>query len=156
MTDLPKRAARFGVGKEIGGAIYVHKRYEDLLPDCVGEAKAQLPAGFSYHVVKYQVRSEVVSFVRCDDFDTADEPTVGDVCTVRPDGSATVRRQGKDPWIYHHKWLFVRDDYPSFDVEKSKTRSQLWLALDDIDLRRIGKKSFWEENVLPRLDHGGT
>ena len=28
---LPKRSKRYGVGKEIGGAVYVHRRYEHVL-----------------------------------------------------------------------------------------------------------------------------
>jgi hypothetical protein len=51
----------------------------------------------------------------------------------------------------HHKRLFVADDYDGFDVEASKQRSRKWLALDGIDFRRIGKKSFWEQSVVPRL-----
>lgn len=152
MTPLPKRAASIGVGKQIGGAIYVYRLYENLLPNRVGEAKALLPDGFPYKVVKYQTRSEVVSFIVCDDFNTADESSVGDVCTVKPDGSVKVRRASQDPWIYHHKWLFVKDDYTGFNVEQSRARSQQWLALEGVDFRRIGKKSFWAEQVLPRIE----
>ena len=90
-------------------------------------------------------------FRRSDDFDTADEPTVGDLYTVKSDGSTSFRRKSADPWIYHHKWLFVADDYPGFDVEVSKARSRLWLALDEIDFRRIGKRSFWESQIIPNL-----
>ena len=56
-----------------------------------------------------------------------------------------------DPFIYHHKWLFVKDDYDGFDVEESKTRSRAWMALTDIDRTRIGKKSYWEGTVVQRL-----
>ena len=44
-----------------------------------------------------------------------------------------------DPFIYYHKWLFVADDYPGYDVAKSAARS------------RIGNKSYWEHFVVPRL-----
>ncbi len=153
MAPFPKRSKSLGVGKEIGGAIYVHRTYENLLPETVSDAKSHLPDDFSYAVVKYQPQSEVVSFIACADFNTADEPTVGAVCTVKPDGSAKIRRPSKDPWIYHHKWLFVQDDYDGFSVEQSKDRSRQWLALENIDFRRIGKRSFWEEHVLPRLNY---
>ena len=148
---LPKRSARFKVGKEIGGAVYVHKQYETLLPEAVQKAKSFLPPEFSYTVFKFKLSNETVSFIQSTDFDSADEPIVGDLYTVKVDGSASFRCQLSDPWIYHHKWLFVADDYKGFDAEASKTRSGQWLALDDIDFSRIGKRSFWTEQVVARL-----
>ena len=152
--QLPKRSQRFLVGKEIGGAVYVHRQYESLLPDAVQKAKAALPVEFAYTIVKYVKSDERVSFIQSEDFDTADEPTVGDLYTIKKDGSTLFRRQAADPWIYHHKWLFVTDDYQGFDVEVSNARSRQWLALDEIDFRRIGRMSFWEKEVVPKLGGG--
>jgi hypothetical protein len=56
-----------------------------------------------------------------------------------------------DPYIYHHKWLFVDDDYRGFDTEQSKARSQQWITLGDVDRARIGRQSYWQEQVVPRL-----
>ncbi|MEO2013883.1 MAG: hypothetical protein ABGZ53_05880 [Fuerstiella sp.] len=151
VAKLPARSRRFGVGKEIGGAVYVHRSYQHLLPVAVRDATPSIPDGFDYTVVKYQLKTETVSFIVSDDFDSADEPAVGDVYTVKSDGASTFRRQSKDPWVYHHKWLFVADEYTGFDVEAAKERSRLWMSLDNIDFRRIGKKSYWEEHILPRL-----
>jgi hypothetical protein len=103
-------------------------------------------------VVKLDTRTGSVSFIACPDFDTAEEPTVGAVMTVRHDGTTRSRSQLADPHIYHHKWLFVDDDYAGFDVEASKVRSAVWLALDNVDKSRIGTKSYWEKRVVPRLD----
>ena len=97
------------------------------------------------------VADETVSFIQSDDFDESDEPTVGGVYTVKANGSVAYRRASVDPWIYHHKWLFVADTYTGFDVAASKERSRRWLALNDIDYRRIGKRSFWHAQVVPRL-----
>ncbi|MFO0975387.1 MAG: hypothetical protein U0996_03265 [Planctomycetaceae bacterium] len=135
--------------------MYVHKSYQHVLPDRLEESKKALPADFGYTVVKYHLSTDVVSFIQSDDFDSAAEPTVGDLYTVRSDGSITLRQKLADPWIYHHKWLFVRDDYAGFDVEQAKMHSLEWLRLPNIDFTRIGKKSFWDNNVLPRLaaDH---
>ena len=152
--QLPKRSARFVVGKQIGGAVYVHRQYESFLPEAVQKAKSVLPSTFQYTVVKYALSDDTVSFIQSEDFDRSHEPIVGDLYTVKCDGSASFRRQAADPWIYHHKWLFVADDYEGFDVEASKDRSREWLAFDNIDFRRIGKKSFWEEHVVPRLNDG--
>lgn len=151
MQKLPGRSKRFGVGKEIGGAVYVHRAYASVLGEIVANAATHLPDEFEYDVVKVNFRTDAVSFIRCEDFDSVDEPTVGDSLIVSSDGQVRSRRQTVDPEIYHHKWLFVADDYTGFDVDKSKRRSLKWLALDDVDSRRIGRKSYWNENVVPRL-----
>jgi hypothetical protein len=148
---FPKRSARFKVGKEIGGAVYIHKEYSHVLSDVFKKAQDAVSQDFEYTVVKYDLSTDVVSFIQSHDFDSAAEPTVGDLYTIRPEGTCTFRRKLADPWIYHHKWLFVHDDYSGFDVEESKARSVAWLQLPGIDFTRIGKKSFWEQNVLPRL-----
>lgn len=47
---LPKRSSRFGIGKDIGGAVYVHRDYETILGAFVSGAKEQLPKTFVYEV----------------------------------------------------------------------------------------------------------
>lgn len=148
---LPRRSSRFGVGKEIGGAVYVHRRYEAQLGAAVEEARRRLPADFSYTLVKFNPRSGAVSFIVCDDFDAACEPAVGEILTVDRGGNLRRRPPPPDPEIYHHKWLFVADDYDGFDVAESKRRSRLWTSLSDVDRRRIGRRSYWQQHVVPRL-----
>lgn len=150
-VGLPKRSKRFGVGKEIGGAVYVHRDYEGRLGDAVTKAKKHLPESVCYHVVKLNLRTEAVSFIQCVDFDTAAEPTVGDLVTIDVEGNSRHRSQPRDPEIYHHKWLFVADDFAGFDVEQSKLRSLAWSALERVDRKRIGRQSYWNEIVVPRL-----
>ena len=151
LQALPKRSPRFGVGKEIGGAVYMHRDYEERLGTVLAAAKGKFDGGFVYQVVKYNYRSGAISFVACLDFDTAPEPTVGEIVTVAADGSLRRRRQPRDPEIYHHKWLFVADDYPGFDIEASRRRSLDWMRLGGVDRKRIGRRSYWQQNVLPRL-----
>lgn len=150
-AGLPKRSKRFGVGKEIGGAVYVHRDYEGRLGDAVAEAKQHLSARVSYHVVKLNLRTGAVSFIQCVDFDTAPEPTVGEIVTIDVEGNSRQRSQPGDPEIYHHKWLFVGDDYAGFNVQQSKQRSLAWSALEGIDRKRIGRRSYWNQVVVPRL-----
>jgi len=152
---LPARSARLGTGKEIGGAVYVHRRYEGVLGAIVAKAKNRIPKDFEYHVVKYNYRTETVSFIQCFDFDDAPEPTVGDILYVDRFGVLRRRQQPADPEIYHHKWLLVSDDYEGFDVDESRQRSLRWLQLQDVELSRIGRKSYWERCVLPRLTNLG-
>lgn len=142
-----KRCYRYDVGKEIGGCIYVHKQYRFVfLMDGILKAEAKVPEGFDFQVVKYDSKKEQFSFICSPDFDTADEPTVGDSIVVNSLGKIkTVKANKKDPWIYHHKWLMVMDDYSGFNVEKSKRRSESWMSIDGIDKKKIGKKSYWEK-----------
>lgn len=70
---------------------------------------------------------------------------------VKLDGIVKVRPALSDPFIYHHKWLFVDDNYPGFDVEESKERSAAWMALPDVDKSLIGRASYWNAEVVPRL-----
>lgn len=150
MDKLPKRSAKFGVGKEIGGAVYVHRSYLEVLPATVNKCLSFLDAA-EFTVVKYAEKPQTVSFIQSPDFDLASEPVVGDLITVTFDGRATRRKRLSDPYIYHHKWLFVKDDYSGFNVEESRQRSLAWLSLDGIDKKRIGRQSYWEKHVVPRI-----
>ena len=150
--QLPRRSSKYGVGKEIAGAVYLHRNYENRLGNVVRYARANLSHDFDYRVVKYNFRAGAVSFIQCDDFDSNPEPTVGEI--VRVDVAGNVRRRGqpRDPEIYHHKWLFVDDDYEGFDVDASRQRSLAWIQLDGIDRSRIGRQSYWNEFVVSRLN----
>ena len=149
--QVPKRSRRYGVGKDIGGALYVHRSVQDVLPsDTLRTAKSKLPAGYSYQVVKFHEKKGVFSFVRVPGFDTQSEPGIEETISVMPNGSVQRRSLGGNV-IYHHKWLFVRDDYKGFDVEASKRRSAAIAALTGVNPLKIGRKRYWEEEVLPRL-----
>ncbi|MBI3928051.1 MAG: class I SAM-dependent methyltransferase [Armatimonadetes bacterium] len=142
------------VGKVIGDHVYVHRSALDSsdVPARVVASRARhLPRGFRYDIVKYDRKSEAVSFIQSPDWDTADEPTVGDSCRVTPDGKAVLRKANpENPQIYHRKYQFVRPDYTGFDVDASRRRAQRWEKLKP-DLSRIGYKKYWESQVLPRL-----
>jgi hypothetical protein len=150
-VQLPRRSRRHGVGKEIGGVVYVHRSYEHALGRAVATAKQHLPRDFDYTLVKWDQRSGSVSFIHSPDFDASPEPVVGDAWLVSASGKATFRRRLADPYIYHHKWLMVTDDYRGFDVEASKSRSAMWMVLEGVDRTRIGRQSYWGATVLPRL-----
>lgn len=167
MTTLPKRYTPTGVGKSIGGNIYVHREYEHLLPqgpfapmESFAVAKALIPkrlGGRPYTLVKYNTKTRAYTFIWLEDFDTADEPTmkIAILCLPNPQKYVGYWTRTiwppKDPWVYHHKWLMVKDDYAGFDVEESKARSRAWLGLKNIDKSRIGKKSYWEKEVIPLI-----
>ena len=151
-NQLPRRSKRFGVGKEIGGAVYIHRAYEDRLGVVIDHAKKHLPLTFAYDVVKLNIRTEAISFIECPDFDTIPEPSIGNVLIVDIDGNVRRRRQPRDPEVYHHKWLFVAEDYEGFDVEASRRRSLEWICLDGLDRARLARRSYWDQYVVPQLD----
>ena len=144
-------------GKKMADNIYVHKDYASAagVPDAIlDKAKNNLPDDYAYTAVKYNTKDDSVSFIQSPDFDTADEPTVGKSIKVLKDGTTSVTNQPSDPLIWHHKWQFVGDDYNGFDVEASKRRSQQWRSVVGVNKEvssRIGRKSYWEREVVPKL-----
>lgn len=157
---LPKRH-KSGVGKAIGGSIYVHKKYADqVVPaERLKAAKDALPKDHKYTVIKYTPANDSLSFIHSPDFESADEPTVGDSVRVSKDNSIAKRPASADPEIYHHKWLMVPDEHEGFDVKASKKRSSEWMKKPDVDYSRIGRKSHWDEfmkksEALEKEDYG--
>lgn len=148
---IPKRSS-LGIGKAIGGSVYLHRDYVDYLPNDIQEIYKKVDIPNEWNIIKYDKKSGNVSLILSPDFDDVPEPHVASGTVIKPDGTTKFIKGSTDPWIYHHKWLFVDDDYQGFDVDESKERSRVWMSLDDIDYSRIGKKSFWEREVLPRLE----
>ena len=124
-----KRSSRYGIGKEIGGDIYFHKLYAPkIVPAEILENAEQVLADnypeYDYNCIRYSPKTDAVSFQESPDFDTAREPIVGDYITVLPDGTI---KTGSSKYIFHHKWLWVDNDYPGFNVEDAWEWSRQWL-----------------------------
>ena len=83
-------------------------------------------ATFEYTCLKYDPPSGVLRFDEAPDFDTAREPTVGKMLTICSVGEAT---QSKSSAIWHHKWMWVLDDYSGFDVGESYAWSKKWIGV---------------------------
>ena len=142
------KRSKYGVGKDIGGAIYLHKDYISSLPKEFQKViNKNEPKSTEWNVIKYEYKKEIPTYFSCVEFDTEDEPVAGDFIKV-VNGEQKV---GKVKQIWHHKWLWVKDDYKGFDVQKSFDRSKQWLQLDDIPFNRIGNKDVWEKEVVSRL-----
>lgn len=129
-----KRSTKYGVGKEIGGDIYVHKDYaQEVVPSsCWHNALEILEEAypdFQYNCIRWSPKTQKVSFQEAPDFDTAREPVVGDYITVDcSDGSIST---GHSNYIWHSKWLWVRNDYDGFNVADSWNWSRRWLSTLD-------------------------
>lgn len=144
------KRSKLGVGKDIGGAIYLHRDYENHIPNQEGLLRAKQVLdknhpGFKYNALK--VAKDKFTFFNSPDFDTAHEPVAGNYITVSGDKS----KAGNTSQIWHHKWLWVKEGYRGFDVDASHRRSLAWLKIPNIDFARIGNKEFWESKYVPKI-----
>jgi len=140
-------------GKLVAGKLYFHKSVLDQMDygiqADVARAVRLAPKGWEWVIARVDVVRGHVALIQSSDWDTAPEPTVGAMVVVRGD---EVRQQRGSGMIYHHKWMFVADDYDGFDVEASKERSRLWESLNPpVDKCLIGRRDYWARYVLPRL-----
>ena len=124
--------SRYGVGKDIGGSIYLHKQYADeVIPEedlnYAEGILADTYPDFKYNCIRWDYKTNKISFQEAPDFDTAREPVVGDYVTV--DLITGKVRTGHSDYIWHHKWLFVKNDYDGFDVFDSWNWSKKWLSV---------------------------
>lgn len=151
--DIPQRYNKTGVGKYIGGNLYVHKNYIQVFDDSYLKALSVLEKNapdFSFDIVKFNQEKKSYSFISSTDFDTKDEPTVGDSIQVDSEGHLKLTKQKKDPQIYHHKWNFVKNDYSGFNVADSVSRSIQWKSIIGKNKElssKIGTSSFWETTL---------
>jgi hypothetical protein len=136
------------IGKTVGSKVYIHKSYAHLV---VGKAEilnAEMIAGITskdYTCIRYDKKNNDIAFQKSPDFNTADEPTVGKTITVKADGDVRISLPKKNnPQIWHHKWMWVGDNFSGFDVEASKARSELWEPhVSKEEKRKIGYRDFW-------------
>lgn len=158
---VAKRGKR--IGKPMMGCIYIHKSALDSLTEdelmLYNEKLSYLPE-FEYHIIKIDMKNSTVSFISSFDWDTAYEPSVGDSYSIKADNSIKFTKGSN--LIYHHKWMFVKDDYMGFSVNDSKKRSELWmnhpcvinLKLDKTEKfnSKIGRRDYWDKKVCSIID----
>lgn len=104
-------------------------------------------------IVKVDVKNNKVSFIKSPDWDIAREPLVGDAYMIDLNENAPLRKRTvkitkSKGQIYHHKWMFVADDYQGFDIEESKKWSEKWQSVIPAERgikSRIGYKKYWDE-----------
>ena len=149
-----KKSSIYGVGKQMGNTIYLHKSVEDKLPASLLKlAQSFIPPNFTYDIIKYDKSNGNITFISSPDWDNAPEPIVGDALLIRGDGTTRFIPQKSNPQIYHHKWLFVDDGYGGFNTTLSKERSKKWVGLPHIEFNKIGYKDYWVKNVIPLIEN---
>ena len=160
------KRSKYDVGKDIGDCIYIKTDYVFDVMD-----KKMWFKFLEYlnnnenwnkvinrerggNILKIKKDFSSVTLINSPDFDISEEPYIKNWLKVDLNNKKTIYGESnpENPPIYHHKWLFVKDNYDGFNVESSKRRSKLWLSLSGIDFSRIGYKKYWEENVVPRIE----
>lgn len=166
LKDLKiQRAFKNTLGKKIGNQVWLHKDYiSDLMDSTEFEKfKENLPKSYQFNILRYDEKAKEIAFIESPDFDTAHEPLIGNSIRVKKEEEgfcvSKIQKAPKDPLIYHHKWLFVKEDYKGFDINESKKRSIEWktkLGINKGLTSKIGRLSFWnkwlKENGLKKRE----
>ena len=155
---LPVRYKPWGVGKFISSMVYVHRSAVPRLQSLHGIVKTYVwdNQPEKWDILRVCIYTQKASFILCPDFDTVGCPEVGNSTAISFYGkNPTIRLASTtNPFIYHHKWLMVRDDYAEFDVEEAKEFSRHWMAVAynrNVSGKRYGRKKVWVEEVEPFL-----
>ena len=149
--------------KKIGGCIYMHismrTKVDEKIKNMIADAERVfrkvigMKDFMEVEIVKVDVKNNNVSFIKSPDWDTAREPLVGDAYMIDLNENAPLRKRTvkitkSKGQIYHHKWMFVADDYQGFDIEESKKWSEKWQSVIPAERgikSRIGYKKYWDE-----------
>ena len=121
------------VGKDmfktgVGIVVYLHKNYAlELVPkEIYVKATRQLPKGFIFNTIVWSPTPQAIRFDKASNFNTEREPWPEIGYWVGVNGSIKQQVAGMNQ-IWHHKWLWVKDDYTGFNVQKSYDWSKEWL-----------------------------
>lgn len=137
------KRSKLGVGKEIGGKLYIHKDYAEKYIPLYIECTELLPDGFHYNCICVDKKKPcTIRFDEAPDFDTAREPIVGDFIEVNLETKEI--RKGHSNMIWHHKWMWVDDSYKGFDVNESYEWSKKWTKYIT---HPSGSKKIWKEQI---------
>jgi len=136
------------VGKKMGTDLYVHHDYADhVIPkDIIKKANDILRNSqyyeFKYSCIKFTPSLGVFRVDASPDFDTAREPHTGDSINIYYNkGIVKPNPPHQGTSIWHHKWIWVMDDYKGFNVEESYQWSKLWLSR--FKETAIGRDKIW-------------
>ena len=139
------RSKTYGVGKFIGGQLYVHKsRFTtegtNIPASIVKSFKAaSKKVPFEFNAVRWNPKTNELLFQEAPDFDVVDEPHVGRMW------SSKTRKETFSSNVWHHKWQWVGDNYKGFSVSESKSRSRHWMAHTAVGSRAgIGSDKNWQ------------
>ena len=146
------RGDKFPIGKVIGGKVYMHLDYIDTLPSPEQARIALDAAGGKFKTVSYDPVNEIYMFNEAPRFDVESEPAPMKSVKVEMDGDdvekvfpAKVINQ-----IWHHKWMWVDDNYRGFDVQESYNWSKQWASKisNPSGSRKVWLKQLTDNEIL--------
>lgn len=154
------------VGKKIGSKVWLHVSYLHIFISDTKPVLSHKELIFTPDIARVDLKTGEICLIECSEFYTVHEPKIERTLLIKPDGSIKKGNENKDPLIYHHKWMFVKDDFNKFDVEEAKKRSIAWKSVlgtnKDIS-NKIGRLSFWiqwtkclNKEIIPRQEHSSA
>lgn len=141
--------------KEVRNNIYVHISNIDELKYRLTYAQfEQLRANLAgiasdFQILKYNTSDYSFSTICSPDWDTANEPIVGDSKHYNRNGMFLSSRKGGTQ-VYHKKWQFVASNYTGFNIKAAFDRTALLQRkLNLVQLKnKIGNLVFWRELLV--------
>jgi len=133
------------IGKHVAGNIYLHRNYVgEIFPELVDKIENITDVNFNLLKIprRSELRSKYIYLVQCMEFDYANEPRVGIIYTYEF-GKGITKQRNYSSYVYHHKWMWVKDDYDGFNVQEQKDRSEMYKKLNPPS-NRIGSYRVWK------------
>ncbi|MGY6409431.1 MAG: DNA phosphorothioation-associated putative methyltransferase [Alkalilacustris sp.] len=137
-----------GVGKRVGGALYVHRSALDSLPPeharLIDAAVGHVPQGH-WNVAKIDLADGcAVSLLDYEDFAECAFPALRESRRIDLEtGAVTVRRYGTNPPILHRKELLLPADAPGRDAYVALTQELERRGLF-VEMTRRGRQEAWD------------
>ena len=142
--------SKFGVGKQVGSKVYVVKgaHYGIIPTNIYNKALNTLMyKGIDqgvFNTLCYDFKKpHIVRFDTCEGFGDEREPIVGWMIFVDTKTGEVWNKYNSQ--CYHHKWMWVPEDYDGFDVQASYEWSKYWLGL--LPEVASGHPHKWEEQL---------
>lgn len=127
-------------GKVMGGNVYVHRSILPWMKTTLFESLQpiiqKIPKGFVFNALCLNFKGQWVRFDEAPNFDDAPEPSPCRQLTYSVDSGAFLPERFSTT-IWHHKWMWVHDDYRGFNVWESKYRSLRWKQIPNVNTRKI-------------------
>jgi len=147
------------VGRYFDASVYVHKDFAHLIPHKIDMSVLErainlLPKDFTYDLIRYDRYLQNVSFIQVHNFDTDNDPVQGDSWYIKSDWKLSrgdthrFTSAKKDPQIYHHKWVYVPENYSGFNWQDAFQWSERWMSRRynaGFTSAQLARLSYWKD-----------
>ena len=101
------------------------------------------------YIIKVNRKQNTISYITCPTWNVVYEPIVEKSYLFNCNNQTfRVIEDGKR--VYHHKWMFVTDDYLGFDIQDCKNRSEVLNNIPEFKEKKslIGNKDYWSAFMI--------